>query len=245
MGLFRNPGRRAIKLLRLLRTRAFRRGLRFGVAASLENLIALRDLPVRSVIDAGANVGQFSLLIRGLHPAAEIHAFEPLAAAVAVFGRLFAHDPKVHLYQLALGAAETRAALHISRRSDNSSLLPINQSQSAFAPGTEEIGTVDVPVQRLDTVLADTVLPRPSLLKIDAQGGELDILKGAEGLLPTVDYIYVEISFAEFYMGQPSADQILAYLQARGYRMVGIGGIARDRRGIIQQADLLFQRPPS
>lgn len=244
MGLFRNPGRRAIKLLRLLRTKAFRRGLHFGVAASLENLTAMRDLPIRSVIDAGANVGQFSLLIRGLHSDADIYAFEPLAEAAAVFKRLFADDPKVYLYQLALGAAEARTPLHISRRSDNSSLLPINQSQAVFAPGTEEIGTVDVPVHRLEAVLADTVLLRPSLLKIDAQGSELDILKGAEGLFATIDYIYVEISFTEFYAGQPPADQIVAYLQARNYRLAGIGGIARDRRGAIQQADFLFQRSP-
>lgn len=243
MGLFRNPWRRTVKLMRLLRNKTFRRGLRFGVAASLENLTAMRDLPLASVIDAGANVGQFSLLIQGLHPLADIHAFEPLADAAAIFNRLFDRAPRVRLYPVALGAAEGMAALHISRRSDNSSLLPISDHQAAFAPGTEEIGTVEVPVRRLDALLAETSLPRPCLLKIDAQGGELDILKGATGLFPVVDYIYVEISFTEFYAGQPPADRILEFVRAQGYRLIGIGGIARDSRDAIQQADLLFQRP--
>lgn len=242
MGLLRNPLRRAVKLLRLLRHPAFRRGLRFGVAASLENFVAMRDLTLGSVIDAGANVGQFSLLMRGLHPTIEIHAFEPFPEAVVVFKRLFAADPAVKLYPVALGAAEGRASLHISRRSDNSSLLPISDNQAAFAPGTEEIGTVAVTVQRLDALLADAALLRPCLLKIDTQGGELEVLKGAEHLLPRIDYVYVELSFAEFYAGQPTADQILTHLHAQAYRLVGIGGIARDRQGAIQQADLLFQR---
>ncbi len=242
MALLRNPWRRAIKLLRLLSTKTFRRGLRFGVAASLENLAAMRDLRIGTVIDAGANVGQFSLLIRGLHPEAEIHAFEPFPAAVTRFTRLFAADPKVHLHPHALGDADTVAPLHVSRRSDNSSLLPINRSQTVFAPGTEEIGTVTVPVRRLDAVLAKAMLSRPILLKIDTQGGELALLTGAEGLFPVIDYVYVEVSFAEFYTGQPLADQIIAYMQAHDYRMIGIGGTARNDRDQILQADLLFER---
>lgn len=242
MGLVRNPWRRAIKLLRLLSPKTFRHGLWFGVAASLENLAAMRDLAVCTVIDAGANVGQFSLLIRGLHPQAEIYAFEPFPAAATKFTRLFAADPKTHLYAYALGAADAVAPLHISRRSDNSSLLPINRSQTVFAPGTEEIGMITVPVRRLDAVFAGTALARPILLKIDTQGGELAVLTGAEGLLPIIDYIYVEVSFVEFYTGQPLADQILDYMQAHGYRMIGIGGTARNGHDQILQADLLFER---
>ncbi|KJV09367.1 hypothetical protein VZ95_11955 [Elstera litoralis] len=225
-----------------MRSKTFRRGLRFGVAASLENLAAMRDLRIATVIDAGANVGQFSLLIRGLHPQVEIHAFEPFPAAVARFTRLFAGDAGVHLHPVALGEAETTAPLHISRRSDNSSLLPINRSQTVFAPGTEAIGTVTVPVRRLDAVLAETALPRPVLLKVDTQGGELALLTGAEGLFPIIDYIYVEVSFVEFYTGQPLADRILDYMQAHGYRIIGIGGVARNDRDQILQADLLFER---
>jgi hypothetical protein len=121
-------------------------------------------------------------------------------------------------------------------------LLPINLSQTVFAPGTEEVGTVTVPVRRLDAALAAPALPRPILLKIDTQGSELALLKGAEGLFPVIDYVYVEVSFVEFYTGQPLADQILDYMHSHGYRMTGIGGTARNSRDKILQADLLFER---
>ncbi len=62
MGLFMAFCRRAAKLARLLRDCTFRAGLRHGVAASLENMPVMRSLQVRAVIDAGANIGQFSLL---------------------------------------------------------------------------------------------------------------------------------------------------------------------------------------
>ncbi|WP_165771957.1 FkbM family methyltransferase [Niveispirillum lacus] len=234
--------RRALKLVRLLFHSTFRTGLRYGVAASLENRPVMRSLQVRSVIDAGANVGQFALLMRHFHRDAVIHAFEPFPSSAAIFARLFAQDRCVHLHRHALGMAAVEADLHVSRRADSSSLLPISSSQTVFAPGTEEVGVLTVPVRRLDDVLSSADLPRPSLLKIDVQGGELDVLKGAEGLLPHLDYIYVEVSFAQFYQGQPLANEVIDHLQARGYCLTGIGGTAQDRQGLIVQADLLFSR---
>jgi FkbM family methyltransferase len=240
--IVRNFFRRALKLARLLRYRRFRRGLRFGVAASLENLPVLRGLPVGSVIDAGANVGQFTLLMRELHPDAVIHAFEPLDASAHIFSRLFDGNPDIHLYRCALGAVETMAALHVSRRPDNSSLLPIGRGQTEFAPGTGEVATVDVPVRRLDAALAGQPLPRPTLLKIDVQGSELAVLEGAERLLPIIDYVYVEVSFTPLYEGQPLADRVMAHLHDRGFRLVGIGGVSHDRQDRVVQADLLLSR---
>lgn len=240
MGLFMAFCRRAAKLARLLRYGTFRAGLRHRVAASLENMPVMRSLQVRAVIDAGANIGQFSLLMRHLHPDAVIHAFQPFPSAAAVFSRLFAADASTHLYRHALGAVSGTADLHVSRRPDSSSLLPIGENQTVFAPGTEEAGVVAVPVRRLDEVLNS--LPRPSLLKIDVQGGELALLEGAERLSPWLDHVYVELSFRQFYQGQPLADEIIDHLRRRGCRLAGIGGTARDAQGLIVQTDLLFSR---
>lgn len=234
--------RRAVKLLRLVRRPAYRRGLRLGVAASLEALPALRGLAVRTVIDVGANVGQFSLLMTGLRPGVTVHAFEPFGRSAAVFERLFAGNPGVRLHRCAVGAEEAEAILHVSGRADNSSLLPIGAAQVRFAPGTAEVGTVSVPVRTLDAVLDPLTLARPILLKLDVQGGELAALRGAERLLSVVDHIYVEVSFAVFYEGQPTADAIISHLARRGFAVAGIGGIARDQTGRVVQCDLLFER---
>jgi hypothetical protein len=69
--------RKTIKAARLLRTEIFRYGLRHGVAASIEHEGALSGLGVRTVVDIGANLGQFSLLAPVLYHGARIYAFEP------------------------------------------------------------------------------------------------------------------------------------------------------------------------
>jgi len=240
----RDVVRKGAKLARLLTRSTFRRGLRFGVAASIESLAALKTTTVRTVIDVGANVGQFSLLMTELNPEAAIHAFEPLPASALVFERLFADRPRVHLDRLAIGDEDGTATLRVSRRPDNSSLLPTAPAQLRFAPGTETATTLEVEVRRLDGLIDPETIVRPALLKLDVQGGELAALRGAERLLGVVDHVYVEVSFFAFYEGQPTADRILAHLMARGFGLSGLGGIARLPDGRIAQTDLLMSRGP-
>jgi len=85
----RQAFRRAFKLLRLLPDPTFRRGLRSGVGAAIEHRAALAPLRLRTIVDVGANVGQFSLLARALNPGARIVAFEPLAQAAARYRRVW------------------------------------------------------------------------------------------------------------------------------------------------------------
>lgn len=245
MGLtrVRRTLRRIWKLARLLGRREFRRGLRFGVAASLENLPALNGLKVATVIDVGANVGQFSLLMTALRPDAAVHAFEPLASSASVLSRLFVSNPRVRVHRCAVGAGNGEAILHISRRADNSSLLPIGAGQLRFAPGTDAVAAVPVPVRTLDSEIVAERLARPVLLKLDVQGGELAALEGAERLLSVVEHVYVEVSFAPLYDGQPLAAAIVGHLQARGFVLAGIGGCSYGQDGCIVQADLLLSRP--
>ncbi|WP_431860957.1 FkbM family methyltransferase [Azospirillum sp.] len=245
MGAVKDTIRRFGKLLRLLGRREFRRGLRFGVAASVESLPALRNLEVATVIDVGANVGQFSLLMTALRPSVAVHAFEPLESSAAVLGRLFAGNPRVRLHRCAVGASDGEAKLHVSRRADNSSLLPIGPGQIRFAPGTDAVAEIPVPVRRLDSEIPADGLTRPILLKLDVQGGELLALAGGERLLEAVEHVYVEVSFTPLYDGQPLADAIIDHLRARGFALAGLGGFARGRDGRIVQADLLLSRRPA
>ena len=72
-----NALRKLVKASRLLGSTKFRLGLQHGVAAAIEHRRAMGQLNVRTVVDIGANIGQFSLLCRVLYPAAQIYAFEP------------------------------------------------------------------------------------------------------------------------------------------------------------------------
>jgi len=195
-----------------------------------------------TIVDIGANKGQFSLASRFYLPSAFIYAFEPLGNAASVYKRLFVDDPKVVLFDNAIGPANETAEMHISGRDDSSSLLPITDLQSDVFPGTEEVSTVSISVATLDSHLSSNRIISPSLLKLDVQGFELEALRGCESLLSNFDVVYCECSFVELYSGQKFASDIIRWLDARGFRLVGFYNPSFDSAGQAIQADFLFEK---
>jgi FkbM family methyltransferase len=236
------PVRKLGKLLRLLASAEGRRGLVQGVAMTTEHLAPLRGLSPATVIDVGANKGQFALAALALWPAARVIALEPMPDAARSFRALFADDPRVRLIAAAAGDRSGDVALHLSARRDSSSLLPIGARQSEVFPGTEETGTVEVPVAPLAELLGKEPLDPPVLLKIDVQGAELAVLAGAAPLLDRLTAVYVECSYLELYEGQALAGDVEGLLAERGFRLAGRFNLVSHPRYGEVQADLLFLR---
>lgn len=214
----------------------------YRVAAGVEHEPVLRGINCRTVIDIGANRGQFALVARRCMPQARVISFEPLVEAAAKFRTVFAGDQQVTLHEAAIGPVSRDATLHVSRRDDSSSLLPITATQVALFPGTAEAATAVVRVAPLRKfVRAEDILP-PALLKIDVQGFELEALRGCEDLMERFDFVYVECSFVELYAGQALADEVAAWLRGRGFALRGEHNTVHDRGGRAIQSDFLFAR---
>lgn len=237
--------RRAGKAVSLSLVPLYRHGLRQGVGAAIEHTATLAFLSegrVTDVVDVGANVGQFSLLCRHWLPRAKIWAFEPLCTPAARFRKVFLHDPNTRIFQAAIGGTPCEMDMHVSRAVDSSSILPIGAAQSRIFPGTEESHREPVRVAPLDTFLDRETLSENSLLKIDVQGYELEVLRGCENLLQRFSAVYVECSFVELYEGQALAHEVIAWLQARGLQLARIGLVTFDKSGMSVQGDFLFFR---
>lgn len=230
------------KAMKLLPTRGFRRGLRHGVAAAVEHHTLLKGMALGTLVDVGANVGQFSLLARTLHSNVRIHAFEPLSRPAEKFAHLFGEDSRTTLYRCAIGPEAVVGSMYVSARDDSSSLLPITEEQVRFAAGTAMVGTEQVTVKRLDDILAVTDIVGPAMLKLDVQGFELSALQGCGRLLDVMDFVYVEVSFITLYSGQALADEIVQFLLARGFTLAGVNNPVFDRAGRCVQSDFLFSR---
>jgi len=210
----------------------------YRVMAAVEHKPVLKR-PLTTVVDIGANRGQFALAVREFSKA-RVFSFEPLVSPADVFKRVFSGDSSVKLFVAAIGPNTEKRKMHISARDDSSSLLEIGQTQSALFPGTHEIGTVEVTVAPLDTYLSADDIIAPAMLKLDVQGFELQALEGCRNLLPSFHYIYCECSFIELYKGQKLAGDVIAYLQGYGFILRGIYNAAYDAEGNCIQADLLF-----
>lgn len=225
----------------LLSKRLFKALLCHRVLAGSEHRHILSE-DLKTIIDIGANRGQFALAARRCSPKAKIISFEPLDAPATVFRRVFSGDDQVHLHQSAIGPEAVTRKMYVSARDDSSSLLPISSLQTTMFPGTEMKTTTDVQVAPLDEFINIADIQRPALLKLDVQGFELDALKGCESLLDRFAWVYCECSFVEFYAGQKLAPDIQNWLTDRGYNFVNMFNTTYDSRGQAVQADFLFAR---
>jgi FkbM family methyltransferase len=210
------------------------------VAATIEHESVLRRGDWQSVVDIGANRGQFALACRRCCPQARVFSFEPLARPAASFEALFSGDSIVSLTRAAIGPDRQRASMHVASRDDSSSLLPISDLQTAHFPGTEQAGIEAVDVAPLRAFLDADDLAPPALLKIDVQGFELKVLEACKDLLDCFRAIYVECSFVELYDGQALASELILWLSHHGFMLERIYNPVCDRDNAMIQADFLF-----
>lgn len=228
------------KFFRILITPEFIPFFLQGVPAGIEHEQMLRTLSYATLVDIGANRGQFSLVSSVVNHQALIYAFEPLSEPANIFRKIFAGNAKVKLVQCAVGPEDSQAIIHVSKQDDSSSILPITERQYELFPGTQEKEVRKTEIYPLHRVLSKEEIIPPALLKIDVQGYEQQVLQGSESLLSCFHYIYVECSFYELYQGQALAYQVIDYLQDRGYILSGIYNLCYDSSGIAIQGDFLF-----
>jgi len=240
MALVAKLSRQARKLLKVLTHSDYRAAFRRGrVAAAVEHESLLKSLDVATVVDIGANRGQFAIVSRHCYPTARIISFEPLPGPARQYRSVLNGDPNVTLHEVAIGPERSTAMMHIAAEDDSSSLLPITELQHSIS-GTTEVATQSIQIERLDDRITAEQLQSPALLKIDVQGYELATLQGCEPLLDRFAYLYVECSFLELYAGQALAAEVIDYLTKHGFSLRGTYNVQYDGEGKAVQADMLF-----
>jgi hypothetical protein len=144
------------------------------------------------------------------------------------------------LFRAGIGPKEKKYQMHVSKKMDSSSILPIGKNQSTIYKGTGVSHKEKIFVAPLNYFINNNDLINPVFVKIDVQGYELEVLKGIKSLIDEFDYIYVECSFVELYEGQALADEVIAYLTNYSFRLKGVYNTFYDKKGIAVQGDFLF-----
>lgn len=204
----------------------------------------IRESGTRTVLDVGANTGQFASAIASVLPDAMVYAFEPLPDCYeALEHRMKRLGSRCKTFQLAIGEADGPVMFHRSGFSESSSVLPMSELHKRAFPWTAEISPVQVDMRRLDTAVSRLPLIPDVLLKIDVQGYENHVLRGASETLAQVKYVITEASFETLYQGQGSVAETFALLTPYGLRFKGVlEQLACPMDDRILQADLLFVR---
>lgn len=204
-----------------------------------------RSRMIDTLVDIGANRGQFALAMRDLGFGGTIHSFEPVPEVFATLKATAARDQGWQVHPLALAAAPGRATFHVGRYDQTSSLKPLAPGESDAHEVLKVARQIEVEVDTLDAfVKTSGIDPRTSLLKIDVQGAEFDVLDGAAGTLPLTRAVICETAFEKSYVGEADFGALVERLLALGFRLNGIAPVYfHPRRLSIMQVDVLFVRP--
>jgi FkbM family methyltransferase len=191
-----------------------------SVSPETERLVALLAAQrIDHVLDVGGNIGQYALSLRAGGYAGRITSFEPVSGAHRELATLAAADGLWTVApRMALAANNGRAVMRVSHRSDMSSLLPMEALTLEALPKSFEVAQEEVETYCLDAVFADFVRPAERvMLKIDTQGSEADILRGALGVLGKLAGLQVEMSLRPMYAGETRYLDLCRFIEDQGF----------------------------
>ena len=211
----------------------------------IEQLLYLKgkELGAKTILDIGANAGQFALNLRELGWGGRIASFEPLSDVHTILARHAQDDPLWLVPPaMALGACDEERAINVSQNSLSSSRLDISERTVDVMEATRYISAQSTSVRRLDDVIPSQCEP-PFAIKIDTQGFELEVLKGATRTLDQTVALTVELSLFPVYTGAPSFVEVSQLVCAAGFRCIALTEAFVDvARNEVLQIDATFVR---
>jgi FkbM family methyltransferase len=213
-------------------------------AAQLRTVLAAHG--VNLILDVGANVGQFGRELRWhVGYAGRIVSFEAMRAAHEELCRAAAKDPFWEVAaRAAVGGEAGTVTLNIAANSVSSSVLPMLSSHASAAPDSCYSGTESVRLETLDS-LALSYFEEDSVafVKIDTQGYESEVLRGAAVTLSRAVGVQLELSLVPLYAGQKLMPEMIEHMRSLGFDLWGMDStFAEPVTGRMLQVDAVFFR---
>jgi FkbM family methyltransferase len=192
----------------------------------------------RFIVDVGAFIGDWTVMARRLFPEARVLMVEPQPNRAPALQAVAARLPDVRFASALLGATPAPAVTFFQNETVSSVLEePDNPSAAAV---------LTLPMTTLDAVVAESGFGAPDFLKLDVQGYELEVLRGASSALAGAEVVLLEVNLIPINKGAPLLAETTAFMAARGFRAYDIcSEIRRPLDGALWQTDMLFARESS
>jgi FkbM family methyltransferase len=199
---------------------------------------------IKTVLDIGANEGQYSINLRKAGFRGRIISFEPLNAAFQSLSGHSSADKNWQVYNFALGDKNSISSIHVSSHSPSSSILPMTRLHTEAAPGSEYVKEETIEIKKLDSIYSTLEVEDDRVfIKVDTQGYEKKVLDGAISTLPRITGIQLELSAALLYEGEETYYSICRFIEERGFHLVQvIPGFTHRTTNEMLQFDALFFR---
>jgi FkbM family methyltransferase len=194
-------------------------------------LAALLDAPL-AVVDVGCRWG-FADTWEELRERCNIVGFEPDHVECERLSEHYRDQPWVRIVPHALGAEQRAATLYITREPACSSVYPPIDSVVDRHPRLEPQRMVrreTIELITMDDWCADNAFENVDFIKLDTQGSELDILRGAKRTLESVSVVQTEVEFNPMYDGQPLFGDVDRFLRDHGFVLWHLDNLSHHRQ---------------
>ena len=230
------------KILNLCRSKIWFKGMINGIYATVELEKLVKDIKApETIIDIGSNKGQFILLIEKLFPNKVVYSFEPINEMINKQKKFFEYNKNLIFHNIALGSSIASKDLLITNRMDSSSFLKV-EVDTGKSNNYTVVEKRNIKVSTLDDIFLNENISHPILIKMDVQGYELEVLKGANDLLKKTDYLLLEVSESEMYQNQPTEKIIVEYLKNFNFEIYRSNDWLKIQNTNFNQRDIIFQK---
>ena len=216
-------------------------GLRQRPAAyQAMDLAAVLPPAAATVIDVGAHRGDVAEALDFLYQPRRLLVVEPNPDQTEPLRRRFAGRPHIQITAACLGAAEGETAFFVHEFGAASSLFECRPGQLAQLGFSERRHRITVRMTTLERILEGNPDRMIDLLKLDCQGAELAVLKGAGPRLRDIRFVFCEVAFDSIYAGAPLFADVHSFLRAAGFALRHLGDFA-GAAGRVQWGDALYE----
>ena len=182
----------------------------------------------RSIVDVGAGSGEWATLAASIWPLAQIIGFEPNRAERPHLEQTRQNLPDFDFIQGVLGPA--RREIRYRSAGHQTSLLEADTSATESAE-----------MYVLDELIEEGRVPSPQFIKIDVQGFELEVLKGAGKAMRHCEGVLLEVNFYEFLPGAATVAETISFFREREFVLYDVAGILRrPSDDALWQMDMVF-----
>ncbi|MEK6202330.1 MAG: FkbM family methyltransferase [Desulfobulbaceae bacterium] len=209
----------------------------------------LSNMAIDVVLDVGANTGGFGKMLRKIGYQEHIVSFEPVKRSYDVLTMQSKGDRLWTAFNYALGAEQSEPSINVPKPDDFSSFL--NVTTSAKEIWSDVFTSVDKETVRVECL--DDVFPgiekglagcHSIFLKMDTQGYDLEVLKGAKEVLTRIRGLQSEISMIPIYQGMPDYLESLTLFRQKGFELTGLYPVSRnkDTLGVVEMDCVMRRR---
>ncbi len=227
--------------------RTGRQIIEYPEASLKRHALILKSQQIDTILDIGANTGQYAALMRELGYGKKIISFEPMSAAFEELSENASKDALWSAMNYALGDQTGKTKINVSGNSYSSSILNMLPSHEESAPASKYVKQEDIEIKRLDDVFDDICdSDAKVMMKVDTQGFEKSVLDGASHSLGKVNVIELEMSLVPLYENGLLYKEMIAFIEGSGFELFSLEHVfSNPTTGQLLQVDGVFVRKNS